>query len=246
MLSEIINYKREYVKRIDKLPYSRDKKILDPLEFLVKNPFICEIKKASPSLGEINIDLDIVKQAQNYTKFGAGAVSVLTDEKYFKGSYHDLKEISKSVNVPVLCKDFILSEIQIENAFLAGADMILLVTSYLDISEIKRLAKKASELGLEILFEIHDVGDFDKIKELDIKLLGVNSRNLKNLIIDKEKAKNILSKLKGDFLKIAESGIEDDILAFKESGANAFLIGTTLMRSKNIQKTFEEFYLGLE
>ena len=244
ILEDILKSKKEEIKNLKPLKIKRKKEVLNVVEFLKEKPIIAEIKKASPSKGVINKNVNILKQAKIYEKYGAGAISVLTDRKFFSGNFEDLKLISENINLPVLCKDFILSEVQIENAYRCGADFILLIVCILNETEIERLYNFAKSYGLEVLFEIHDYEDFLKIKKLKPNLVGVNSRNFKNMKIEKERACEILKKLKGDFLKIAESGIESkkDIEDFKDAGADSFLIGTSLMKAENLEDKFKKFY----
>ncbi|HCW93304.1 MAG TPA: indole-3-glycerol-phosphate synthase TrpC, partial [Flexistipes sinusarabici] len=205
-------------------------------------------KKASPSIGEIKPDASPASQAEQYEKCGAGAISVLTDKYFFKGSFEYLKEVSEKVNIPVLCKDFIISERQIEAAYAYGADIILIIAAILTQEEIKKLSEKAREMKLHILYEIHTLEEYEKIKDLSPAMVGVNSRNLDTLEIDKQKGAHILNTLPDSFLKIAESGINstEDIVNFRKAGANAFLIGTYLMQSGNIKESFQNLYRGLE
>lgn len=247
MLDKILFEKNKTIQKMQKVDFKRDKDILNIINSLKENPFICEIKKASPTLGSINVDVDIINQAKNYEKYGAGAISVLTDNTFFKGSYNDLHEVSKNVSIPILCKDFILSTIQIENAYLSGADMILLIAEALSKEKMKDLSQKAGSLGLTVLYEIHSISEFYKIKDLNPKLVGVNARDLKTLKIDKEKARRVLSELNGEFFKVGESGIEKslDVNKYKRAGADFFLIGTTMMKSNDLKSTFNNLYKGL-
>jgi len=248
MLDEIIKYKPIEVKGIpEKLPL-RNKEIFNPISYLKTKPFIAEVKKASPSAGDINLDISPVKQALLYEQHGAGAISVLTDKRFFKGSFEYLKDISENVSIPVLCKDFIISEKQIDAAYAFGADMILLIAAILSEDKIRNLSDKAAEKGLYVLYEIHKIEEFEKIRHLSPKLVGVNSRDLKTFEINKKNACYVLENINGDFLKIAESGINsvDDIVNFKKSGADAFLVGTYLMKSGDIESSFRQLYKGLE
>ena len=247
-LKKILKHKKEEIKNLKILSKERSKEIVDPVSALKNKPFIAEVKKASPSMGDINTGIDIVFQAKQYERGGAGAISVLTDEKYFKGNISYLSNISDNVNIPTLCKDFIISEVQIENAYLSGADFILLIAAVLSSRELKVLTKKARELNLKVLYELHDIPEFKKIKKLDLELVGVNSRKLKTFSIDKKHASKVISNLNGDFLKVAESGIETsaDIKLFKKNNADAFLIGTALMKAKDPIEKLKEFYKAIE
>ena len=236
------------LESLKNLPFiKRSKPVLDVKKSLAIKPFIMEIKRASPSKGIINENIDVVMQAKNYEEMGAGCISVLTDRDYFKGSFSDLKMVAEAVNIPLLCKDFIIHELQIEKAYEYGADMILLIVRLLDDTTLNRLHKRARELKLNVLFELHSLTEFEKVKHLE-GLFGVNSRDLDSFTIDKEKAALVLKSMPNSYFKVAESGIEsiDDIKTFKKAGAKAFLIGTKLMLEKDLKKRVEEFYKGLE
>jgi indole-3-glycerol phosphate synthase len=246
-LNEIIEHKRNEIKGLVPSAQSRTRAVIDPLDHLREKPFICEIKKASPSRGAINQTVDIVGQARLYERGGAGAVSVLTDARYFQGSYGFLTEISGAVKIPLLCKDFIISEIQIDNAFAHGADFILLIASILNVRELYFLTQCAHRYSMKVLYEIHEAEEFRKIKALDPEMVGVNSRDLKTFAINKGKAMKTIGSLRGDFMKIAESGIEtaDDIINFNKAGADAFLIGTALMTADDPSAKLKEFHNAL-
>jgi indole-3-glycerol phosphate synthase len=241
MLDKIIEHKIKEVKNLKKLDFHRKRPVHDVEIFLKSKPLIAEVKQASPTLGDIKT-VDPVRQAQIYADAGAGAISVLTDEKFFKGSIEYLYEVAHNVALPILCKDFIISEIQIENAFNAGADFILLMATILSEKELKYLSDYAYELGLNILFEVHTMEEFKKLENINVNILGVNSRDLKTLKINKEYGAKLLREIKGDFLKVAESGIDSpkDIEKFKKAGANAFLIGSYLMKSDSPEKTIKD------
>ncbi len=250
-LENIAAHKREEVRSMKLLSSERMRCLYDPVDPLKEKPFIAEIKRASPSMGDIKRDADVVLQAGIYERGGAGAISILTDEKFFKGSMEFLTRVGDTVKIPLLCKDFILSEVQIENAYISGADFILLIVSILSENELTLLSKRAAELGMKVLYELHDIEEFEKIKKLDLELIGVNSRNLKTFKIDRVHAGKTLINLKmrgGDFIKVAESGIEskNDIRFYRDLGADAFLIGTALMRTGNPAEKLKEFYSGLE
>jgi indole-3-glycerol phosphate synthase len=248
-LDKIIDTKRKEVENLTLLERERTRKIHDPLESLRQKPFITEIKKASPSAGDIDTDVDILRQAGTYRDNGAGAISVLTDTEYFKGSVNDLASVAEAVDIPLLCKDFIISEIQVENACRAGADFILLIAAVLNKDELEVLTTAAKSYGLEVLYEIHGIEELKKLEKLTPELIGVNSRNLKTFSIEKEKAAGVIGDLRreGDFLVVAESGIENshDVRMFRDAGADAFLIGTALMKSGSPAEKLKEFYSGL-
>lgn len=247
-LQKIIDRKREEVKDMKPPQGKRTRPLYDPVSSLRKKPFIAEIKRASPSLGDINIGVNVPGQAVKYAAGGAGAISILTDKTFFKGDFALLKEVSERVDIPLLCKDFILSDVQIEHAHASGADFILLIAAAMSAHEMKKLTAKARSLGMNILYELHSIEEFDKIAGLKPDLVGVNSRDLTTFKIDKEAAQNTIARLQGNFIKIAESGIEtpDDVAAFNAAGAGAFLIGTALMRSGDPVQKLKDFYSALE
>lgn len=246
MLDKIIEHKREEIKNLKPFMGNRIRPVHDVTIFLKEKPFITEVKQASPTLGHIKT-VDPVVQAQTYADAGAGAISVLTDEKFFSGSLNYLHDVAHNVALPVLCKDFILCEQQVENAFAAGADLILLMATVLSETELKTLSQKAYKLGLNVLFEVHTMEEYNKLQQVDVQLLGVNSRNLKNLTIDKAYGAELLKNINGNFIKVAESGIDspEDITNFHNVGANAYLIGSYLMKSESVETAMKELYGGL-
>lgn len=248
MLSKIVKQKKEEIKTLKIPSIDRNRKIYNPLDTLKKYPIIAEVKKASPSLGDINLNIDILQQAKAYKDGKAGAISVLTDEKFFKGSFSYLKEIADNIDLPILCKDFIISKHQIDMAYISGADIVLLILKILSKKEYETLFNYAKSLNLFVLTELHDFEEIEKTADIDLDLLGVNSRDLDTLKIDKEKAKNILNRLDKSYFKVAESGIEsvEDIINFKKAKADAFLIGSLLMQSKSPKEKLMEIYKGLE
>ncbi len=247
-LNEIIEYKRQEIKTLRPGTVERRRPVRDPLAFLRERPFIAEIKKASPSRGVINGKADIVARAREYERGGAGAVSVLTDNRYFMGSFNDLDEISRSINIPVLCKDFIISEAQIDQAYCHGADFILLIAAALNVRELRILSKRAARYSIKVLYELHDTDEFEKIRHNDLELVGFNSRDLRTFAIDIDRAMATLRSVNGSFTRIAESGIEtaEDVRRMRSAGADAFLIGTALMTAESPARTLAEFYDALE
>lgn len=242
MLDEIIANKRREMETLKTFPGRRTKPVLNFRESLRTKPIIAEVKKASPSLGDINTAADPVVQAKTYERLGAGAVSVLCDEKYFKGSINDLAAVAAEIKIPVLCKDFIIDEKQITNAYSAGADCVLLMASVLNKEEMLYLAKKARILGLEVLFEVHALEEIETVLACEPKLLGVNNRNLKTLEINIGYGAHMLDILNGDYMKVAESGMKKpmDVAMMRGAGADAFLIGSGLMASDRIEELFAE------
>ena len=224
-----------------KLP-ERERELYNPMAFLKKRPVIAEVKLASPSRGRI-AHVDPVEKALIYEAAGAGAISVLTDRYSFSGSWDHLKRIGDSVNLPILCKDFILSEIQIDMAFSYGADMILLINAFLSPGEAVKLSRYAKSRGLFVLFEIHSEDELKTLKDVQFDMLGVNSRDLQTLEVDTQKAESVLISAKKSFpFVIAESGIKDVLQAKRliMLGADALLIGEALMRTEDPAKFIKE------
>ena len=194
---------------------------------------IAEIKKASPALGEINIGVDIVKQAKMYEAAGASCISVLTQTYKFQGLLADLAQVTKAVSIPVLCKDFTISTYQILEAKLNGALAILLIVAMLSDELLVELYQFAYQQGLDVIVEVHTPEELSRAERLQPKILGVNSRNFKNMTIDLRYGLNLLSQISIDTFKLAESGInnETDAKASKLAGANGILVGGAIMKA---------------
>jgi len=211
---------------------------------LAKNEmsFICEVKKASPSKGIIAEDFDPVEIAKTYEKAGADAISVLTEEFYFKGSNDFLTAIRRQVSIPLLRKDFIIDPYQIYEARVIGADAILLIAALLDTETIIEYKKIAGEIGLYCLVEVHNEEELQKVRKADCDIIGINNRNLKTFDVTLETTARLAKLIPNEKVIVSESGIvtNEDIEFVQENGANAVLIGETLMRSSNVSKTLEE------
>ena len=203
---------------------------------------VAEIKQSSPSAGFIkDINLDSVLKV--YNRYAKG-ISVLTDRKFFGGSYKLLKEVSERTNLPVLCKEFIIDKRQIDMAYVCGADMVLLIVRILDDELLKELYDYAIGLGLDVLVEVHSKVELERIKKLKPSILGVNSRDLDTLKISLERAKGILESVDFECFRIAESGIKTKSdIEFLKSSCDGFLIGETLLKSGDIEAKFKELLL---
>lgn len=196
---------------------------------------IAELKKASPSKGIIRPDFDVVKLSTMLADNGAAALSVLTEQFYFKGSLEYLKLVKANVNIPILRKDFIFDPYQVYEAKASGADAILLIAAALDIKLFSELHCLARQLGLHVLSEIHNQTELDMVLEVDAKIIGINCRDLKTFKTDLKVTEQLLGEIPDDRVKVAESGIKNsqDIQSLKGQGANAFLIGETVMSADN-------------
>lgn len=207
---------------------------------------IAEIKKQSPSKGLIRENFNPSEIALSYKNAGAACLSVLTEEDYFAGDNEYLIQAKATSKMPVLRKDFILDEYQIYEAKTIGADAILLIAAALDLPKMKALEKKANEIGLDVLVEVHNKQELEEALELETQLIGVNNRNLKTLEVSLNTARNLSLEIPDNRIKVCESGIftNDEIKEMQNFGYNTFLVGESLMRQENIEKATKEL-LGL-
>ena len=193
---------------------------------------IAEVKRASPSKGDILPGLDPAAVARDYIAGGAAAISVLTD-RHFKGALDDLRAVRAAVDLPLLRKDFIFDPYQLYEARAAGADCVLLIAAMLKEGELRSLAALASELKMAALIEVHDEAEFTLARKVDAELICINNRDLHTFKTDLATTEALLRGYDGDALIVAESGIETpaDIGRLDAAGARAFLIGESLLRS---------------
>ncbi len=197
--------------------------------------FICECKKASPSKGVIAEDFPYLEIARQYEKAGADCISVLTEPKWFLGSNAYLEEITKAVNIPCIRKDFTVDEYMIYEAKLLGASAVLLICSILPEDTIKEYIGICDTLGLSALVETHNEDEVRMAVRAGARVIGVNNRNLKDFSVDTENSKKLRSIIPQSAVFVSESGIQsaDDINVLREIGADAVLIGETLMRAED-------------
>ncbi|NIP93612.1 MAG: indole-3-glycerol phosphate synthase TrpC [Akkermansiaceae bacterium] len=194
---------------------------------------IAEVKKASPSAGVIDPDFDPVRQARIYIEGGASCMSILTDQKYFQGSLSYLTTISKESPIPLLRKDFTIHEAQIYEAVVAGADAILLIVACLDSADLHKLYHAARDLQLDVLVEVHDLPEMEQAIDLGADLIGINNRNLKTFQTDLATTEQLAEEVPDHVLLVSESGIGSpaDAQRVLDAGANAILVGESLMRA---------------
>ncbi len=197
--------------------------------------FICECKKASPSKGIIAENFPYLQIAKDYEKAGADCISVLTEPKWFLGSDEYLKEITNAVNIPCLRKDFTVDEYMIYQAKLFGASAVLLICSILSESQLKEYIAICKMLGLSALVEVHDESEIQMALQSGAKMIGVNNRNLKDFSVDTNNSGNLRKLVPNDIIFVSESGVKtsEDVQTLRNIGANAVLIGETLMRAEN-------------
>ena len=195
--------------------------------------FICECKKASPSKGLIAPYFPYLDIARDYESAGADAVSVLTEPKYFLGSDDYLREISEAVKIPTLRKDFVVHERMIYEAKLLGASAVLLICAILDAEKLGEYIKICDGLGISALVEAHDEAEIESALIAGARIIGVNNRNLKDFSVDMSNSARLRKIIPADVIFVSESGIKtaNDVKAARDSGADAVLVGETLMRS---------------
>lgn len=193
---------------------------------------IAEVKRKSPSKGELADIPDPAALATAYSAGGAAAISVLTERRRFGGSLDDLVAVRAAVDTPVLRKDFIVTSYQLVEARAAGADLALLIVAALDDDDLRRLHDEARELGLTVLVEVHDEAETERAVALGAELVGVNARNLKTLAVDDDTFGRLAPLVPEDRVLVAESGISgpDDVTRFVAEGARAVLVGEALVR----------------
>ena len=204
--------------------------------------FICEVKKASPSKGLIVKEFNPVQQAKEYEAAGAAAISCLTEPDYFLGSNEYLMQIAKNVGLPVLRKDFTVSPAQLYEAKIIGADAVLLITALLDAGELKEYLAIAKSLGLDALTEVHDEAELAAALNAGAEIIGVNNRNLRDFTVDLTTSIRLKKLVPPGITFVAESGIKtrSDVAQLEAAGADAVLIGETLMRSGNVRATLAQ------
>ena len=197
---------------------------------------IAEVKRVSPALGTLNSDIDPARQARRYAAAGACAISVLTEPNHWRGSLRDLEAVRDAVDIPVLCKDVIVSEVQIEEARSAGADAILLIAEALTDAELRRFVERARELNMGALVEAHEPIAFGRAVNAGSRVVGVNARNLRRpQEIDIGRARQLHGFVRDDQVLVAESGIAsaDDARRFLPMRVSVILVGTALMRAED-------------
>jgi indole-3-glycerol phosphate synthase len=193
---------------------------------------IAELKRRSPSKGEIRRDFDPVAIAKSYEAGGAAALSVLTDERFFGGSLAVLEAVRAATSLPLLRKDFVLDAYQIDEARAAGADAVLLIVAALAPNALGELRAHAAGLGLDVLVEVHDEAELDAAKGAGADLIGINNRDLRTFVTDLGVTERLAKRVPHGALVVAESGIfgSEDVTRLARAGASAFLVGESLMR----------------
>ena len=249
---EINNFKKslslsDLINQIDNLPSTKG--FINGLIRSKNNPaVIAEVKKASPSKGVIREDFDPQKIVSIYERSGASCISVLTDKKFFQGGFEILKDVRAHTDLPLLCKDFIISPYQVYRARLFGADAILLIAAILNDSDLIYLKKIADQLNLDVLVEVHNHEEMDRVLSLNsFKLVGINNRDLKTFQTDLKVSFDLMNKY-SDYttdkkvIFISESGIKnpEDLNNLKSHSIRGVLIGESFMKEKDIESAFKK------
>ena len=199
------------------------------------NFIIGEIKKSSPSAGEIIEDYDPLEIAKIYEKSGVGAISILTEKNYFQGEIDHISLIKQNTRIPILRKDFIIDEYQIYESKVYQADVILLIVSILSDNQLKKFIDISNDLNLDCIIETHNEEEIKRALKLEYPIIGINNRNLKSLKTDVKNSLNLFTNISDDYTVIAESGINSpsDIKMYNDLGIFNFLIGESILRSSN-------------
>jgi indole-3-glycerol phosphate synthase len=258
ILERIVNYKKKEVAGANLLiPLSEleqmtgfNRPTIKMTEFLLNSSrtgIIAEFKRKSPSKGIINDQVSVEEVTQGYANNGASALSVLTDFHFFGGSIEDLMVARKVNQVPILRKEFIIDEYQIYEAKAIGADAILLIAAILEKKQVRKFAKIAKDLDMQVLMELHDESELELLND-HLDIVGVNNRNLKTFIVDLKHSVKLAEKIPDKFIKISESGIStpDDIIFLKEHGFKGFLIGENFMKTESPGDSFASFVESLQ
>jgi indole-3-glycerol phosphate synthase len=232
--------------QVAKLPRTRD--FVAALKASCRKPaVIAEVKKASPSKGVIREDFDPVAIAKGYGAGGASCLSVLTDKTFFQGGFEVLVAVREAVDLPLLCKDFILSPYQLYQARAAGADAALLIAAILDDKDLGYLLKVARSLGLAVLVEVHDAQEMERVLRLGgVQMIGINNRDLSTFEVDLATTERLMAQF-GDQIRatgallVSESGLfsRDDLDRVVSAGADAVLVGEALMRQPDVTAALE-------
>lgn len=209
----------------------------------IKPALIAEVKKASPSKGIFRKDFDPIAIAQAYERGGASCLSVLTDRKFFQGGFENLQLVRQAVDLPLLCKEFIIDPYQVYLGRSHGADAVLLIAAILTDAELTELQALIHQLGMTALVEVHTQAELDRVLQIpDVRLIGINNRNLETFVVDLAQTKILMDRLdpvtRDKYLWVSESGIyiRQDLDFVQNCGARAVLVGESLIKQQNVEE----------
>ena len=205
---------------------------------------IAEIKKASPSKGVLRADFEPAEIARSYAAGGAACLSVLTDVDFFQGADVYLQQARAACGLPVIRKDFIVDPYQVVEARVLGADCILLIAACLDDATLQALNEQAHALGMDVLIEVHDAAELERVLQTDNRLVGINNRNLRTFDVSLQTTLDLLDAIPGDRLVVTESGIlaPDDVALMRRHGVHTFLVGEAFMRADDPGRRLRELF----
>ena len=194
---------------------------------------IAEVKRSSPSKGDLAQIVDPAKLAEQYQVAGASAISVLTEQRRFKGSLADLSAVRSAVDLPILRKDFMIDEYQFYEARAYGADLVLLIVAALSKSQLSDYYSLTQELGMSALVEVHTLDELEDAMAIEPKIIGVNARNLKTLEVDSNLFDELIPRIPSELVRVAESGIANrsQVIGAERAGANVILVGEALVKA---------------
>lgn len=255
ILDEIISHRQRDVAelknrfplhRLREAVESKERRGVRSLKKALDHPkklnLICELKKASPSVGILMEDFQPLRLAGYFEYAGAAAISVLTEPRYFKGRPSYLKTVRQVTTIPLLRKDFIFESYQLYESALLEADAFLLIAGILTAAELKDLIQLGRSLKMDALVEVHNTEDLKKALGAGAEIIGINNRDLRTFAVDTYRAERLVPHIPKHKTVVVESGLKshDELMRYKSLGVNAFLIGTTLMKSKDIVGTIHE------
>ena len=207
---------------------------------------IAEFKRRAPSAGELGAGKDPVEQARLYERGGAAAISVLTEPRFFSGSYDDLSAVAGAVDLPVLCKDFVVDAAQIAWATRAGAAAVLLIAALLDDGRLREFLDRAAHTGLDALVEVHRESELERALAAGAQIVGINNRDLRTFSVDLQKSRELVARLPEGVVSVAESGVHSasQVEELARAGFDAVLVGTSLMRSQEPDRQIRQWRDG--
>lgn len=246
ILQDIVSSTLEEIKKRKNEPFAEDLSCYGHLPFKesISSPrvgdigLIAEVKLTSPTEGELGKQVDLLNRLQEYQHAGADAISIITESKIFKGSRDLVATAKRSIlSLPILQKDFVIDEFQIEESFRLGVDALLLIARIVNGGRLKSFVKLCRKKKLEPVVEICNEDDLDKAIKLEVDIIAVNARDLDTFNVDVDRACKLLKKIPGKFIRLGFSGIRSrtEVEKYKKVGANAVLVGTELMKTNDIK-----------